>query len=177
MLSSEDIAFNSLYRNWSYIFVSLISRLKGDVFLWRYYSVYSVERYRVILPRLSCVNRRRNRSFTLCARVGLSTTLLRFISLNAHVFLAPHGFPPRTKNWHVRRKYIAHVGAVTKDVSANLPRKGNFLHFSPRASLELGARGKFSSLKYRGNQSPAWVAAIAALFSALFPALGREVMG
>lgn len=90
---------------------------------------------------------------------------------------SPRGFPPRTKNRHVRRKYIAHVGAVTKDVSANLPRKGNFLHFSPRTSIELGARGKFSPLKYRGNQSPARVVAIAALFSALFPALGREVMG
>lgn len=77
-------------------------------------------------------------------------------------------FPPKTKNRHVRRKYIAHVGAVTKDVSTN-ERKGNFLHFSPGSTRGAGVRsvgrkGVEVFLKYRGNQSPARVAAIERYF-------------
>lgn len=100
---------------------------------------------RVIQPRQSCVDSRRHRFFPryVCMRAFCRLCYALYHLTHASLSFALCRFPKRMKNRHVRHKYIAHVGAVTKDVSANLPRKGNFLHFSPRASIELGIRGSF----------------------------------
>lgn len=169
--SSEDIAFNSLYHNWSYILAPLISPLKGEVFLWRHDSAFFFAVHQKIsrnLPRNPAAPITRQQpleSFfflcALCVRVGFSVTLLRFISLNARVISLVRS---RRVDFRQGRKIdtsgvgISRTWAqLRKTWARTFPRKGNFLHFSPRSSIELGAQGSFPPWNIAGiNRRREW---------------------
>jgi len=109
----------------------------------------------------------------------LELSLLHFISLNARFTVPPVSFA--RVDFRGRRRIdtsgvsISRTWAQLRKTSARTPGRETFFIFRPGVRSS-GLGGSFS-LKYRGNQSPARVAAIAVLFSALFPALGSEVMG